>query len=180
MHRERDPGSVMVWSAAPRIPRLGAAPAEQGKALVGRSPASNPGPIEAAAQLSWARLPAACLGCSPAQRRRFRQTHERGAQTAPCAIRALGKESRSLKKLCERRHRGTADGAARASREELLLLYVREHMGSMSCLPAACSPAPEYGVWRSRPGEQPLCWRQRNGSAVLWRCDAITSGSLGV
>lgn len=70
---------------------------------------------------------------------------------------APGKEKLGLKKSsARRRHRGRADGAARASREELLVLPIREHMGRLRCPPTPSPPAhgPSarcWGAWKEPP-----------------------------
>lgn len=73
--------------------------------------------------------------------------------------RSAGEGKLGLKKSsARRRYRGRADGAARASREELLVLPIREHMGRLRCPPPpAHGPSARcWGAWKEPPrGEQP-------------------------
>lgn len=71
-----------------------------------------------------------------------------------------------LKKALQEKVPRRADGAARASREELLLLPIRKHMGRLSCLPPLLPMALPLGITGARlrherfggytPGGQPL------------------------
>lgn len=121
-----------------------------------------------------------------ARRRGFRQPVGRRWQSADSPRAgsrhhgAPGKEKLGLKKSsARRRHRGRADGAARASREELLVLPIREHMGRLRCPPHPLASCPRPlrsllgGLEGATPGGQPpSCSEGRGAGAGCVGCTA--------